>query len=203
MRFDVFAIIFTCLIFSACSTNSIKPDLEENQQNPVWLKHKSEINNINQWKISGRFGAQSETESWHGSINWSQNVDQYNIQISGPLSSGSFSLQGNSNQSTLKLAKDKSYEAGDPELLLETHTGLRLPIKNLRYWIVGTPSPLNNDSRIILNNEGLLSKLSQMGWDISFKKYHKISNVLLPRKIFLENHEFDVRLVIQNWQILS
>jgi len=203
MRFDVLGVIFSCLLFSACSVSPTKFDPNHGQQNPSWLKHKAEIGNINQWQISGRFGAQSETESWHGSINWSQNIDQYDIHISGPLSSGSFTLQGDSNLSTLKLAKDKSYEADDPELLLETYTGLRLPVKNLRYWIVGTPSPLYNDSRIILNNEGLLSKLSQMGWDISFKNYSKISNVLLPRKIFLENHEFDVRLVIQNWQIIS
>jgi len=203
MRRDVLGIIFTCLIFSACSTNPIKSDLDQNQPNPVWLKHKSEIDSINQWKISGRFGAQSETESWHGSINWSQNIDKYNINISGPLSSGSFSLQGDSNHSTLKLAKDKTYEADDPEILLETYTGLRLPVKNLRYWIVGSPSPLNSKSRQIINSDGLLSQLTQMGWDISFKNYSKISNISLPKKIFLENHEFDVRLVIQNWQISS
>jgi outer membrane lipoprotein LolB len=201
MRLDVPGIIITCLLFSACSLKPVQPNFDSNQQEAVWLKHKTELKNINQWQISGRFGAQSETESWNGSINWSQNLDQYSINISGPLSSGSFSLQGNSDYSILKISKEKTYGAEDPELLLETHTGLRLPIKNLRYWLIGSPSPLSNKNRIMLNNEGLLSQLSQVGWDISFKNYIRVNDTTLPKKIFLENHEFDVRLVIQHWEV--
>lgn len=200
MRLNVFTLFVACLFFSACSVNPFQLKTNQNLQNPTWLKHKSEIDNINQWQISGRFVAQNESEYWNGNIQWLQNNDQYSIVVSGPLSSGSFSLEGDSNYSTLKLAKDKTYEAIDPEELLENYIGLRLPVKNLRYWIVGSPSPLNN-SRIILNDDGLLGQLSQLGWDISFKNYAKINNTLLPKKIFLENDEYDVRLVIQNWQI--
>ena len=200
MRFNALAIIATCLFFSACSINPLQPKANQDLQNPNWLKHKADIKDINQWQISGRFVAQSESEYWNGNIQWSQNSDQYNIFVSGPLSSGSFSLEGDSTQSTLKLAEDKIYESINPELLLEDHIGLRLPIKNLRYWVVGSPSPLD-DSQIILNKDGLLGELSQMGWDITFKTYTKINNILLPRKIFLENTEYDVRLVIQNWKI--
>lgn len=201
MHLAVLAVVLTCLLFSACSIQPTQPDSGLSLNDPVWLIHEAELNNINQWEISGRFGAQSETESWQGSINWSQKIDQYTIQISGPLSSGSFSLTGDASLSTLKLAEDKIYEADDPELLLETYTGLRLPVKSLRYWIVGLPSPLNGNKSMTLNEDGLLSQLSQKGWDISFKNYAKVSNIFLPGKIFLENHEFDVRLVIRNWQI--
>jgi len=194
-------VIFTCLIFvTACSTQPIQ-STDALQKNQTWLSHKNKISNIHQWKISGRFGAQTESDSWNGSINWTQDSDKYNIKISGPLSSGSFSLYGDAELSTLKLSKDEVFEATDPDVLMETYTGLRLPIKFLRHWIVGLPSPMNNQPQIALNEEGQISRLSQKGWDISFKRYEKINNVFLPKKIFLENTEFDVRLVIGRWQI--
>jgi len=198
-----FCILFALVLLSACSTQTLKPTPTTPQQNANWEQHQSTLDGIKQWKISGRFGAQSEEESWNGSINWVQSNDEYQINISGPLSSGSFSLHGDAKLSKLQIEKDKIYEAEDPELLLETYTGLRLPINNLRYWIIGKPSPLDSSSKVTLSSNGLLSQLTQKGWEITFRNYTKVNNISLPNKIFLENHEFDVRLAIKNWQLLG
>ncbi|HFE38921.1 MAG TPA: outer membrane lipoprotein LolB [Gammaproteobacteria bacterium] len=194
--------VILCAQIAACSTSPKQIDLNQTQRNAAWIKHKSELDSIKHWQLQGRFSAQNETESWHGSIQWSQDQNQFAIHISGPLNSGSFSLHGNARSATLELAKDKIFQAPDPELLLETYTNLRLPVKNLRYWVIGLPSP-DSDTRSTLNKNGLLGHLSQKNWEISFKNYQKINNLRLPNKIFLENHEFDVRLVIKNWQISS
>lgn len=201
MRVTILSLTAACAIFiSACSTLPIQTS-QQLQENKRWLEHKNKLSDISQWKISGRFSAQSESDSWQGSLDWTQKNDHYKIHVSGPLNSGSFSLFGDLEQSTLQITKDKFYTEQDPDSLMENHIGLRLPIKYLRHWILGLPSPLNDKIQIALNENGQISRLSQQGWDITFKRYKKINHVFLPNKIFLENSEFDVRLVIRKWRI--
>ena len=189
------------LLISGCSTlKTSQPKLTDSQKKTAWLTHKNTLNEIDEWQFSGRFSAQNETESWHGSISWTQKQNHFNILISGPLSSGSMSLSGDNKNSTLKLSNDHLFESSDPEALLEEHTGLQLPVKSLRYWLIGIPSNHNYSST--LNPHGQLDQLTQKGWDIAFKRYKQINNLALPNKIFLNNSEYTVRLVIKHWQIL-
>lgn len=188
------------LIISGCSTfKTPQNSLTGDQKKTAWLTHKNTLDEINDWQFSGRFSAQNETESWHGSITWTQKHNQFNILISGPLSSGSMSLTGDTKRSTLKLNNDSPFESSDPEALLATHTGLQLPIKSLRYWLIGKPS--NSDYSSMLNSQGQLDHLNQKGWNVAFKRYEQINDFALPNKIFLNNEEYSVRLVIKKWQI--
>ncbi len=188
-------------MLSSCSTLQKRPTTSPAEQHEAWLAHKSALNKLTHWQLSGRFGAQSDTESWHGSLQWSQKNDQFNIHLSGPLGSGSVILGGNAEYSTLTLGKDKVFSARDPEFLLTQHTGLHFPIKSLRYWVVGLPSPLGA-AEAQHKESGLLSRISQNEWDVSYKNYHQIKNVQLPGKIFLKNEAYNVRLIIKKWQIL-
>jgi len=171
------------------------------QQHDAWLAHKSDLNKLAHWQVNGRFGAQSDTESWHGSFRWYQRNDQFTIHLSGPLGSGSAILGGDGEQATLTLGKDKVFNATDPELLLTKHTGLHFPIKSLRYWMVGLPSPWG-DVEVKHDESGLLSWLSQNGWNVSYKSYRQINSTSLPGKVFLKNEAYNVRLIIKKWQIL-
>ena len=201
-------ILFT-LILGGCSNNilikkkqSDKYSTQETNQT-IWLQHKKELSQINKWQFNGRFGAKTDTENWNGSINWVQNDLQYKINISGPLSSGSILLQGTENFSQLKLSDDTPFIDTDPQQLLQNHTGLKLPVNELRYWLLGLPDPQSKYDTVEINENGQLSRLTQNNWEVSFKRYIPINKLQLPDKIFLVNHEINVRLIIQKWQILS
>ncbi len=168
-----------------------------------WSERKIALSNLTHWKLSGRFGAKNISDSWSGNINWLQQQNRYQINISGPLSTGSVEISGDEYSSELYVSEEESYGASNAEELLESHTGLRLPMSNLRYWLIGLPSPTSLLESIEFDEFGRLKKVAQQGWAVTFKRYSYVNDVELPNKIFLVNHEFDVRLVIQSWQILT
>jgi outer membrane biogenesis lipoprotein LolB len=47
--------------------------------------------------------------------------------------------------------------------------------------------------------DGRLDKLQQGRWLVTYPEYVSIGGVMMPRKVFLENHELSVRLVIDRW----
>ena len=168
-----------------------------------WSERKLALSNITHWKLSGRFGAKTASDSWSGNINWLQEQTHYQINISGPLNTGSVEINGNEYSSELYVSDEESYSASNAEELLESHTGLRLPMNNLRYWLIGLPSPASLQESIEFDEFGRLKKIAQQGWLVTFKRYGYVNDIELPNKIFLVNHEFDVRLVIQSWHILT
>ena len=169
----------------------------------AWLKHKSTLDHVQNWQFSGRFGAKTDTEHWTGNIVWSQNADQYTINITGPLSTASVILEGDHDIALLHLSDETSFSADNAQSLLQSHTGLKLPVNELRYWLLGLPSPDNKSLNMELNKDGQLTKLLQNDWEVTVKRYTTADNLQLPDKIFLINHEINVRLIIQQWQILS
>ena len=88
----------------------------------------------------------------------------------------------------------------DPELLLLRQTGWRVPVRALRYWVLGLPAPGPVKGRS-LDRYGRLAKLSQSGWEIEFRDYQRSGSLELPVRIFVTNHRARVRLAIGHWEL--
>ncbi len=202
MRGTVVVLGLLTTLISACSTNPSKPNNQQ-QDKTAWVTHQKALADVQHWQFSGRFGAKTDTENWNGSISWSQHDQQYKINISGPLSSGSIQLEGTDDISLLKLSEKDSFVDTDPQSLLQTHTGLKLPVKELRYWLLGLPAPGSHYDSLEVNTAGQINRLTQNHWQINFKRYTSVNGKMLPNKIFLKNHEINVRLIIQKWKIFS
>ena len=197
----VFALATIIIFLTGCSLTP-KLDTESAPLSMPWSERKDLLSKLNHWQLNGRFGAKSKDDSWSGSISWLQNQQQYKIKLSGPLATGSVEIKGNENYSELYISDEESYGASDAEELLELHTGLRLPMNNLKYWLLGLPSPQGLEDNVEFDEYGRLKTVTQQGWVVTFRRYANVDNIELPNKIFLVNHEFDVRLVIQDWRIL-
>jgi len=202
MKQATISFILSILLFSGCSL-SPKLTVDHTPEKLEWAERKNTLSNLNHWELSGRFGAKNSVDSWSGSIAWLQDQNHYQIKLSGPLSTGSVEIKGDEDFSELLLSDEESYGAANAEQLLEMHTGLRLPMSNLRYWLIGLPSPTVQHEGIELDDFGRLKKIAQQGWVVTFRRYAQVNGLELPNKIFLVNHEFDVRLVIQRWSILT
>jgi len=201
--FSLYRAFSLCTVFllCSCSTSPKLTSKPNSEINPQWRNHHNSVNAIKDWNFNGRFSANGTDESWNGNIVWKQKKQDFEIQISGPLSSGSVKIEGNNEYAILTLGDDKTYSDENPEKLLEANTGLKLPLSDLQYWLRGIPAINTPNAKMQWHNNGHLKNLNQGGWKISFRGYTKINSIELPRKIFMQNSEYDVRLIIRNWHI--
>jgi len=155
------------------------------------------------WQLSGRFAANQEDQSWSGSLQWRQQGGDYLIRLSGPLGQGSIELQGDAWRARLKLSEDEIFQNADAESLLWQHTGWRIPFSGMRYWLMGQQAPYYAVSDVKLDEAGRLASLRQAGWVIEIRRYISVEGVDLPRKLFLQHAQFNVRLVVDQWELNS
>ena len=197
----VLSLMSGLLLMVACSTMpKVKPVPAELERQ--WAAHQQNLSQLQSWVISGRLGIQAGDEGWHVSFRWQQgDADLYHINLSGPLGQESAELQGTAQGVTLLLSDGHSASAKDPDELLLRKLGWRLPVKGLYYWVRGLPVPGTAESHG-LDGHGRLQWLQQSGWHIAYRRYDDFSGNVFPTKIFLDNPQVKVRMVITDW-ILS
>lgn len=184
------------LLLSACTTAPPLPQVDDPQQ--AWQEHRQQMAALPQWQLGGRLLIVTGHETWNTSINWQQQGEHYRIMLIGPLGQGSLKLDGDPHQVTLQAHDGEPQQANDPEALLSQQLGWHVPIRSLRYWVLGLPAP--GEHKKTISDAGLLQTLQQDGWAIEFRDYQQRDGLYLPGRIFANNHQAKVRLIIGQWQ---
>ncbi|MDF1684681.1 MAG: lipoprotein insertase outer membrane protein LolB [Legionellaceae bacterium] len=157
---------------------------------------------ISSWTINGAIAAKNKTEAWTASINWKQNgPNNYQIRLFGPLGGGSMLIEKKGGVVTYQDAqkRTKSYNADE---LMYQQTGIRIPIKNLYYWIRGLPAPGTVQSAQYeqYNQTKRLSYLKQDGYAVKYLNYTNNEDISLPSKIYVQSSKGNLKIIIKRWK---
>lgn len=189
LYFLVFVLLAGC-----AATPPVIPPVADPQQ--VWFEHQQQLAGVADWHLGGRIAIRTEDEGWQASIDWRQQGQDYVIQLVGPLGQGSLRLQGDGRFVTLSDGESTLVDE-DAEALLYRQMGWRVPVSALRHWALGLPAPGAAEQEI--NSQGLLARLRQAGWSIEFRDYIRRGELALPGRLFISNHNAQVRLVVDRW----
>jgi len=180
-----------------------------------WLQQQHALQQIKQWSIDGRIAVQTSSDGGQADYAWQQlSAVDYNIRLQAPLGAGTTWIKGNAQGVSLRTSSgDSLFDTNVDKLMLQMN-GWPLPVRGLRYWVLGLPS--NTTAYIVRkwHPNGLPAVMLQDGWRIEFRRYKKVSGVLMPHKLFIRRvnekniggaednkEEVDVRLIIRQWSI--
>jgi outer membrane lipoprotein LolB len=195
------------VFLTACTTfNTETPSSVVDGNKPLgthsmpWPKRQAQLMALQNWSAQGNAAAHTDTKGWNASYHWQQNDNNYSLVMFGPLGMDRIQISGTPGQSTLTTSAQKTFTANSPETLLLEQTGWSLPVSDLYYWLRGLPDPHGRFKRSFdLNNH--IVHLYQNGWEIRYLRYISVNNIDLPHRIVLSNDQWQVRLVITQWQL--
>ena len=195
-------ILLFALALGACATTPPPAELPSEPpsqaQLRAWQQHRQLVNQITSWTLAGRIVVNTEDDGWNGELHWSQRVDGYGIQFSAPFGQGAFQIDSSDTGVEMRFSDGKIFQAADAESLLVEQLGWHLPLSGFQYWVTGLPKP-ESAPKLNYRLDGRLASLRQEQWRVTYPEYVTIDGVMMPRKVFLENHELSVRLVIDRW----
>lgn len=177
------------LLFTACSQIPTRPAAD--WAPPAW----------NAWELQGRIAVRAGEEGWHASLKWQQNGAGYQADLSGPLGQGALRLRGDDAGVTLERANGERDQSTDADALLARHTGWSLPVKGLRYWVLGLEAP-GSAADWERDISGRPQILRQDGWVIRYTDFLEQPGLgQLPRRIDMERAGLNARLLIDSWTV--
>lgn len=197
-------ILLPALLLSLAACTTVPPvpptPLDDSAAEVSWQQHQQQLRGLTQWQLHGRLAVLNDHEAWHMSLEWQQRQDSYSLNIIAPLGQGSLQLHGDAFQVMLITEEGETINASDPEQLLYQQFGWKVPVAALRYWVLGLPAP--GEYQKTIDAYGHLQTLQQAGWEIEFIDYQPQLGQQLPRKVFINNHQAQVKLVISRWKPL-
>lgn len=194
----LFLTLFSSLFIASCATTPA-PSFPENQSTS-WVNRAKTLATIKNWNLKGVIAIRTPQDAWSANWNWQQNYDNYVISLFGPLGSHSIKLTGTSGHVLLETADGKHAAANSPESLLSQELGWQIPVSYLRYWVRGLPVPGVTGLKQF-DQFNHLRELNQQGWIISYLRYTSVNHIDVPDKIFLNNPELNVKIIINQWQL--
>lgn len=193
------AVLGLALLVGACSNLHQRETLELGGDPAAWQAHRQSVEPIEDWTLQGKLGLRSVRESGSGTLYWEQRQDAYDIRLSGPLGRGATRISGSQQGVLLEIAGQPPMDARSAEDLLEEQIGWRLPVDSLLYWVRGLPAP-DSPSRVQLDIDSRLARLTQSGWVVEYSRYQQVGGVTLPQRLQLSGYDVLLTLVITQWE---
>ncbi len=187
------------LSLTACTPLPERPAVSSPDQ--TWDERRQSLQQIQQWQLKGRLAIINDVEAWHLNVDWQQRNNDYLISMWGPFGAGRVELTGNDSGVRLVDADQAVYYSADPESLLYEHTGVRMPVNGLRYWILGLAHPAREVARPTLDQYGRLASVSQDKWDVQLRHYTRIGAHELPDKLSISRDDIKVKVVVDDWNL--
>lgn len=192
----VLAVLFLAGFVGGCAT----PPIGSSNDDPAWAARQQALARLNRWQAVGRIGVVSGQEGWHTHFQWTQDGEDYRIDLIGPLGQGRVLIQGNADEVRIQTQDGQQRTAPDPDSLVEQTLGVRLPVSGLRYWIRGLPTP-EEATTLQTDADHRLTRLEQSGWVIDYPAYTAPAPPGLPERIVARRQDLNVKFVIERWTL--
>lgn len=168
----------------------IQPPLSENTRHLLALSY---------WKLEGRVAAKVENEGWNANLVWEHVGDQERVRLSGPFNQGAVSILVERDLIVVNDGKGASETSKDPDAWLKERLGFTVPLRRLRFWVMGIPDP-DQGAQFISNPESPEFKgFVQDGWQLQTQRLEVIDGKALPKKLTLHNGNISLKFVADDW----
>ncbi|MCC5858700.1 MAG: outer membrane lipoprotein LolB [Ectothiorhodospiraceae bacterium] len=185
------------LLLAACATPRPEPAVPPEA---LFEDRLDALAALSGWAVSGRAGISAGTEAATMSLDWRQMAGDWQLDLRGPLASGSVRLQRTAAGVSLRTGDGRSDQADDAQALLHRYTGFDLPVEVLQDWLIGIPAP-EYDARLDLDDDGLPVRVEQLGWVIQYTAYDRVNGVQMPVRVFMDGPGVAVRVSVSRWEL--
>ncbi len=183
-RWLILGMVF--LVMTACSTTQVEEGIKYSKST------REHLYDLGSWSFSGRLALTGKKDAWQASIVWAHDLGSDEIKLSGPLGQGATVIRLSSDEVIIDRGDGKVLSSRQPEDFINQQLGLAVPVRSLRYWVVGLPEP---STTFVLTTDGFV----QSGWLIEYKQEQVVNSELLPRKISVTNEQVKLKLMIDQW----
>ncbi len=192
------SVLLALALLAGCATVPQEPDVSPEE---LFQDRLQTLAGLSGWSASGRAGITAGQEAATMSLGWRQTGGAWQLDLRGPLASGSVRLVSDASGVTLRASDGRTDAAADAQMLLYRHTGYDLPVEVLQDWLIGIPAP-EYDAALELDDDGLLTELEQLGWTVKYTAYQRVNGVHMPVRIFLDGPGVHMRASISQWELL-
>ena len=147
-----------------------------------------------EWQLDGRTAVAIGSQGWQATLNWRQRPIGSEVRLAGPFGVGAMVI----TQTPAGISVNGAPPNAVDLQTLQDRLGFELPIRNLRYWLLGVPDP-DAPFELTRNSQDRAELLTQAGWEINYDRYAIVEGDWLPAHLVLSHAGARVRVAVDHW----
>lgn len=167
-----------------------------------WPTRRAALQALERWTLDGRIAVAAGENGFSGGFDWAQDGDGADIALTGPL--GGARLRIRVDDGALAVTDDRGnrYTGEEAERFVAERIGpgAKLPVTQMRFWLLGVPAPGAPHDEALGGHERLAS-LAQSGWQVRFDRYAAVGRLALPDRIEMTTAGLRLRVVVSDWRL--
>jgi outer membrane lipoprotein LolB len=191
-----------CFALVACQPTAmpVKP-VADNSNAVRQLQRELSLEKQNQWGFRGRIAISDGQQSGTVKMRWLQRGEQFDIEISLPITNQKYRLRSINNKVRLEGFGFIMLEGESAEAVLQKATGWRIPFQDMQLWLRGMR--VNRGTAIEFAPDGLPAQFRENGWLVDYRAWDS-GAMPMPTKVFANSSSngktASVRLQIEAWE---
>ncbi|QWF70302.1 outer membrane lipoprotein LolB [Methylomonas paludis] len=181
-------ILAACLLLHGCA---LTPDKSTDISQIVQMRNQQSPAN---WSFQGRLAVVADKDAFSASINWKHQSSEDEIELSGPLAQGKVLISVTPGSVAIDNGDQVRHYQGDADSVINAQLDIKIPVTALKYWVLGLTDP--QQSYLALDN-GFV----QSGWQIRFIELQSVGDLVLPKKITVQDEHNRVKLIVDQWSL--
>jgi outer membrane lipoprotein LolB len=154
---------------------------------------------LTQWMAKGRIALVAQSEGGSGSFVWQQRSERTELTLRGPLGAGGLALVTDGTTFELSDGAGQLLNGESARAELERRLGVKLPLAELRYWMLGGPAPDRPGSGPVQAGTGSIPGFVQGGWVVSYEELTSQAGWSLPARLTATTNGARVRIIVDDW----
>jgi outer membrane lipoprotein LolB len=181
------------LLMSACATGPTVPAAVESVSGGACSICALEV-----WTLDGRVAVQTGQEGWNANLHWEHDRLQDRVRIFGPFSQGAVSVVLQGNLIYINEGNGNTELSHDPDSALRERVGFPVPLRSLRYWLLGVPAQkTESDAAAAVAGDGFV----QQGWTLSYSGAYRADGFTVPARMVANSEHARLKLVVDSWAV--
>ena len=192
-------VVIACLLLAACQS-AVKPSNDAgNLQRQV--EREAVLKDRKHWSLRGRMAISDGTQAGTVKMFWQQRGEQFDIEISLPISNQKYRLSSVGQRVRLESYGIATVEGDSAEEVLMQVTGWRIPFDDMQLWLRGMRS--ESATVIEFSPSGLPATFREKGWLVDYRGWNADA-MPMPMKVFASTagngKNASVRLQVDAWE---
>jgi len=185
-----FAVLAGALLATGCATSPVGSPSGSRPPDPGQLT---------QWLAKGRIALVAQGEGGSGSFVWQQRSERTELTLRGPLGAGGLALITDGTTFELSDGAGQPLNGEAARAELERRLGVKLPLAELRYWMLGGPAPDSPGGGPVQTSSGSVPGFVQGGWVVSYEQLKSQAGWSLPARLTATTNGARVRIIVDDW----
>ena len=191
----LFKIIVYSMILSSCTALKFSDESINVERSGSHYRFLEELDN---WEFRSRITIRTNEETFIGGLHWIQLDDKSYLTVNGALGFGAIKIEIDDYKVLMMDSNGVLTKLENPTEDIFSFYGWHIPIRSLKYWLLGIENPLV-EAKLNINEYGYLSSLQQGDWELRISRYKRYAGQNMPYILKINNSDTKISMVIDKW----